>query len=337
MKKINLYFLLVLLALFAGCKKSDDDDDRTGDWTRKADFEGVPRNAAFSFTIGTYSYVGTGYDGDDRLTDMWMYDSTKNTWYQMAAFPGKARSNAVAFAVNGKGYVGTGYDGDNALNDFYEYDPTTNTWKQVADMPIAGRYNAVAFTIGNMGYVGTGRDGDDKDQADFYSYDPTSNAWTKTVSIGVKRSGAFAFVIDGKAYVGGGINNGSYETQFYEFEPARGTWIEKRDLNRSDDDDNDDDNDDDDYNLSRAYASCFVIGSNGYLTGGTNGGSILNTYRYDVADDFWVEVDAFEGSARQYAASFTAGGKGFVVTGSNGASRYDDNWMFDPTVSDDED
>jgi N-acetylneuraminic acid mutarotase len=335
MKKINLYFLVVLLALFAGCKKSDDDDDKTGDWTRKADFEGTPRNAAFSFTAGDYAYVGTGYDGTDRLTDMWRYDSSTTTWYKMADFPGKARSNAVAFTINGKGYAGSGYDGDVALSDFYEYDPTTNTWKQIADLPAAGRYNAVAFAIGNIGYVGTGRDSDEKDQADFYSYDPSLNSWTKISSLGVKRSGAFAFVIGSKAFVGGGINNGSYEVQFYEFEPARATWVEKRDLNRSDDDDNDDDNDD--YNLTRAYAASFVIGNYAYITGGTNGGSLLDAWKYDLDNDNWIQVDDFEGSARQYAVGFTLGAKGYVATGGYGSTRYDDNWSFDPSVSDDED
>ena len=80
-----------------------------------------------------------------------------------------------------------------------------------------------------------------------------------------------------------------------------------------------------------------MIGSSGYLTGGTNGGALLDAWRYDVGDDNWVQVDDFEGSARQYAVAFELGSKGYVTTGSYGSTRYDDNWSFDPTVNDDED
>lgn len=338
MKQINLYFLFLLLSVFAGCKKDDDDDDRTGDWIRKSDFGGVPRTGAFVFTIGDNAYVGTGYDGDVHLSDVWMYDGNKNTWVRKAIFPGAARSNAVAFTINGKGYVGTGYDGDVGLKDFWEYSPDTDSWRQIADLPIvSGRYGAVAFTLNNFGYVGTGKDNDDKDQPDFYKYDPSTNQWNIITSIGIKRSGAFAFVVDGKAYVGGGINNGQYTPEFYEYNAADDTWIEKRDLNRADDDDNDDDNDDDDYNLQRQYSMTFVIGNDAYITGGSSGYILNDTWKYNTATDIWTEVDAFEGSSRQYAVAFTVKGKGFVTTGSNGSLRFDDNWMFDPTLSDDED
>ncbi|GGH14248.1 Kelch repeat-containing protein [Mucilaginibacter phyllosphaerae] len=336
MKKTNFYLILLFSVLVLGCKK-DDDDDLSGNWTRSTDFEGVPRNGAIGFTISDFAYVGTGYDGDDRLKDMWKFDPDKKTWFKLADFPGKARSNAVAFSINDKGYVGCGYDGDDALKDFWEYNPATDTWRQIADFPTTqGRYDAVAFAVGSKGYVGTGKDNDDKDQQDFYSYDAGSNQWQKINSIGIKRSGAFALVINGVAYVGGGTNNGSYASEFYMFDQQSGAWVEKKDLNRADDDDNDDDSDDDDYNISRENTMAFAIADKGYITCGQSSGAKNDTWRYDVNKDLWTEVDAFEGANREYGVAFSLKGLGYVTTGNNGSNRLDDTWLFDPNSSDDD-
>jgi N-acetylneuraminic acid mutarotase len=336
-KGLTIYLILLSLTLVTSCAKDDDDEDKTGDWVRQADFEGIPRSASFVFSVGDQAYVGAGFDGDDRLSDMWMYDGNKNTWYSMAPFPGKARSNAVAFTINGKGYAGSGYDGNVALKDFWEYTPETNSWKQISDLPTAsGRYDAVGFSLLDKGYVGSGKDNDQKDQSDFYRYDAQTDTWEKIESLPIKRSGAFSFVIGSYGYIGGGTNNSLNTDNFYAYDPQSESWITKRDLNRSDDDDNSDDSDDDDYNLSRAYASSFVIGRDGYITGGVTSYALNDTWRYDVNQDKWFEVDAFEGANRQYAVSFSVKDKGFVATGANGTARYDDTWKFDPDLSDDD-
>ena len=96
-----------------------------GNWKELSDFEGVIRSGAVSFAIGDKGYVATGYDGFDRLNDLWEFDVEKNFWVQKADFPGAARNAAVAFSVGGKGYLGTGYNGSDELKDFWEYDPVS--------------------------------------------------------------------------------------------------------------------------------------------------------------------------------------------------------------------
>ncbi|WP_177183919.1 kelch repeat-containing protein [Mucilaginibacter sp. OK283] len=334
--KRSIYWIMLLFTTLVGCKKEDSDKD--GAWSRSADFEGEPRNGAFVFTIDNKAYVGTGYDGDDRFNDVWMFDGDKKTWYPMAVFPGKARSNGVAFTINEKGYFGTGYDGDTALKDFWEYTPSTNSWRKIADMPInVGRYDAVAFSLNNKGYVGTGKDNDSKEQSDFYSYDPNTDTWKKENSLTVKRSGAFTFTVNGNVYVGGGTNNGSYTPELYEFNPVDGSWIIKRDLNRFDDDDNDEKNDDDNYDLSRSNTMAFTIGGNGYITCGMKYSALNDTWRYDPVKDFWTQVDTFEGTNRAYGVAFTIKNLAYVTTGNNGSTRLDDTWVFDPNAVDDDD
>src|SRR5882762_9853129 len=139
MQKIKTHFktviiLLSLGAVISSCSKdSSTSSDLVGDWKRSSEFEGVGRTEAVTFTIGDKVYVGSGYDGTNRLKDFWQYDQSTETWLRKADFPGIERNSAVAFVVNGKGYVGTGSDGINKLKDFWQYDPATNTWTQIAD------------------------------------------------------------------------------------------------------------------------------------------------------------------------------------------------------------
>src|SRR6218665_885842 len=195
--KASALFTLILLA--GAFDNNSSQKDKLGDWVKKSDFEGVGRSGAVTFTIGERVFIGTGFDGTNRLTDFWEYDATKNTWYKRKPFLGIGRNSAVAFSANGKGYVGTGFDGTNRLKDFYEYDPATDNWRQVADFTGSARYGAVAMSIGNKGYIGSGYDGNDL--KDWWEFTPPVDeldlgSWTQKVSIGgSKRSNAFAFVI----------------------------------------------------------------------------------------------------------------------------------------------
>ena len=162
----------MLVILVSGCASdSTTDTELVGNWIELSDFEGVPRSDAVAFVVNGKGYVGTGYDGEDRLNDFWEYDPQLNNWTQKADFPGAARNGAVGFGTVTKGYLGTGYDGVNKLMDFWEYDPATDTWDTVAVFGGTARYGAVAFSINNMGYVGTGFDGNAlKDLYQFSAY-----------------------------------------------------------------------------------------------------------------------------------------------------------------------
>jgi len=101
-------------------------DPITDIWTQKADFAGIGRNAASSFSIGSKGYIGLGLNGV-LLNDFWEYDQLSNTWTEKADFPGTKRYQAVGFSINGKGYFGTGWATDGLKNDFWEYTPDSTT------------------------------------------------------------------------------------------------------------------------------------------------------------------------------------------------------------------
>lgn len=336
MKKLSIKAVVLTVALtpflfsLTSCSKSSDDDssDILGDWSRASDFEGVARTEAVSFTIGDNAYVGSGYDGTNRLSDYWSLDPTTGTWTQKADMPGAARSSAVAFTVNGKGYVGTGYDGLDKLKDLYEYDPSLNSWTRKTDFPAAARYEATGFAIGDKGYITCGFDGNYL--KDLWEYDPSTDQWTQKASLGgTKRSSAQVFVINNYAYVVGGINNGDYPNDFWKYDPSSNNWTQQRSITNISSDSYDDNYSD----ITRSNASAFVMNNKGYLVCGEKNGVLTTVWQYNPVDDTWESRTALEASARSGAIGFTVKGSGYITTGSNSSYRFDDLWKFNPDAA----
>lgn len=342
MKQIKITTALIALVgfvMFTACSSSDDDETNQGNWTKVTPFKGVKRSGAFSFTIGTKVFVGTGYDGDDYWNDVYGFDINNGYWESIAEFPGTPRERAVAFSVGGKGYVGLGYNRDadtEELRDFWVYDPATNTWDSLGLFGGSARYSAVAFSIGEYGYVGTGYDGDNTN-SDFWQYDPSGNTWKEIVSYpGDKLESALAFVINGKGYIGAGWDNGLHNLDFWEFIPGTDggnpTWTK-----RSPDDD---ESDYDEFKLAmyRHDAVAVTVGNNAYIIGGVSStGAIDKTvYVFDATTYDWDDRTSFEGSARSLAVGYVLNDRIFVGTGQNGTSRYDDIWEFKPNEEYDE-
>jgi N-acetylneuraminic acid mutarotase len=319
-----------ILMIMVSCKKDNDDDtvDLVGNWVEVSDFEGLPRTDAVAFTINGKGYVGTGFDGEDRLSDFWEYDPVKNTWTKKKDFPGAARSGAVSFSIGSKGYIGTGYDGMKKLKDFWEYNSETNTWDSIDAFGGSARYGAIAFTINNKGYVGTGYDG--YYLKDFWEYDPEKTAgsrWTQKVSVGgSKRKDAVGFVINGKGYVCNGIDNGSYESDFWEYDPATDVWTAKRSISNLSDDTYDDD-----YTSIRGISkTAYTINGKGYIATGGEGTVGSTVWEYNPSDDSWKQKTSFEGTQRVEAVSFAIGDRAYVTTGRSSSYYFDDIWAFDP-------
>ncbi len=326
---LTLLALCGALALSSCDFVSSEDDPDLGDWTEVSSFEGVPRSSAVAFSIGDLGYITTGSDGDDPLSDLWSYDPDLNFWTQRASLPGPPRSAAVAFTLDGRGYVGTGYNGDVAgdyLGDVWAYDPAANEWAAVADFGGGPRYGAVAFALGGRGYVGTGNN--DNNLKDLWAYDPGADAWTQVVSLpGDKRVNGAAFVVGDRAYVGFGRNNGVLESDFWSFDGQ--AWTELAGL--------DEDENGEDRLLPRVNTAAFAVGGRGYVVSGENGSLLGDVWEYDPATDAWEQFAAYDGPARYDAVAFVTSGQAYVGTGTSGSSRYDDVWVFDPSVENDDD
>lgn len=333
-QRLFIFFALIFPLVIASCSSSDDD--LVGNWVEVSDFGGVARSGAVCFVIDNVAYVGTGYDGTDRLTDFWKYiyiSDSNNYWVRIADFPGEARNLGVAFAVDGKGYVGLGSNditksptGREYFNDFFCYDPATDSWSQIADFGGSARFGAVGFAIGGNGYAGTGYD--KNYQMDIYKYNPNTNTWTEAASIpGKKREGASVFTYNDKVYLVGGLNNGENVNDFFYFDYTTESWTALRKIQNVSDESYDDD-----YNIMRDYGVAFVMGDRAYYTTGrTNGGAVRDdTWEYNFATDWWDEKTGFERYARYQAVGFSIFDRGFVGTGQSVQYRFDNFGEFFP-------
>src|SRR3990172_2170902 len=225
----------ILLLSIPACEEEEDEEeeDLIGNWIKLSDFEGVARTDAVAFTIGNKAYVGTGYDGSNRLNDFWEYDPQLNNWTRKADFPGIPRNGAVGFGTDSKGYIGTGFDGTNRLNDFWEYDPTIDQWvkkRSIADVTeedydddytsITGT-NKVAFSINGKGYIATGGAGTAGTAV--WEYNPVSDSWVQKTSLEASgRVEAIGFSIGDLGYVTTGRNSGYYFDDLWGFQPNSG-------------------------------------------------------------------------------------------------------------------
>jgi len=323
LKKGILFAALFSSLFFISCSNDDDDDDLIGNWIKKSAFDGPARSSATSFVIGDYAYIAAGYTGDVYLKDLWAYNSNGDYWEQKADFTGVGRSSASSFTLNNKGYVGLGYDGTNKLKDFYQYDPSSNSWNQKTDFAGTARYAAVGFQVGGKAYFGTGYDGNYL--KDFYQYDDQANTWTLVNGFsGNKRRNATVFIIADKAYLGTGVNNGVYQEDFWEFDPAADVWTRKRDIDKDTDDDY---TYNDEYAITRSNASSFTMSGLGYVVGGEN---IKTVWEYNPTTDLWVERTPLEGATRTDAVGFAINNRGFLMLGRIGSTYFDDAWEFKP-------
>ncbi len=292
------YLLYLFFLYFLNCSETYS----AFAWSRKADFGGGIRDAAFGFSIGNFGYAGTGRNPSDKV-DFWEYDPANNQWTQKSDYPGQGRYGLVGFSINGYGYAGTGWSstggGGNQYNDFWQYSPISNVWSQKSDFGGSPRYSAVGFSIGNKGYVGLGFT---PMKSDFWEYEPSNDTWTQKLNFPHAREGSVGFGIGNKGYVGMGYNlPGINYGDLYEYDPINDTWTPKSSLPGS----------------TRRAPAVFVIGNYSYVGMGYNDTSYLTDfYKYDPIVDQWSTVASIGGIPRYWTFSFGIGNYGYVGVGS---------------------
>ena len=288
---------------------------------QKANFPGVARSNAVSFSVGTKVYIGLGFnDADFPVRDFWEWDQETDTWTKKADFPGNGRSQAVGFSIGTKGYIGTGqiFGTYNVTNEFWEYDPVKNTWTMKSSLPAtAARAYAVGFSIGNKGYIGAGNGGND-----FWEWDQETDTWTRKADFPANaRIEAIGFSIGNKGYIGTGesIDDNDYFTvykDFWEWDQATNVWIKRTDFP----------------GIARSEAVGFSIGNKGYIGTGMSGFDIdKDFWEWDQATDSWTKKTDVPGVGRYGAVGVSTRDKGYIGIGI-GDGFNNSFWEFDPTL-----
>jgi len=213
-------------------------DPDTDSWTQKDDYKGGARYGAVAFSIGSYGYVGTGYD-DNYLKDFYRFDPTAASgqqWEIVNGYGGTKRRYGTAFVINDVAYFCCGDDNGGKASDFWKFDGTT--WTRLRDIQddddaddyddstnddyTIVRTNAVSFVINGKGYVATGITSSLR--TDYWVYDPDTDLWYGdsdddfTAFGGTSREMAVSFSTGTRGFVLTGTN-GSYFEDMWELLP----------------------------------------------------------------------------------------------------------------------
>lgn len=298
---------------------------------------------------GDKAYLGlgcreSGFCFQNTLTRAYLqFDPSQDggTWSPLAQYgSGVAPANAVSFVIRDSVFVL--YGGFQAINPdgvlynlllggFWKYLPNTGQWlkpPQPQTSIFPGRASGVAFVLNNRAYVGTGfyEDPDFNDfyLNDFWEYNPNTGKWRPVASLPVRFDGtehsdwgryeAASFVLNDKAYVGGGSDGEQRNLRdFWEFVPPTndtdlGSWKFIGYFNGK----------------GRIEAAAFSIGEKGYYGLGYHFAEGTEPYAYylddwwefdPTASEPWRQRTSFQGGRRSRVLGFGIGGFGYAGGG----------------------
>jgi N-acetylneuraminic acid mutarotase len=197
----------------------------TNSWQSRADFPGAKRYWGVGFAIGDMGYIGTGYDGNNNMSDFYKYNPNSDSWSPATALKDKRRQ-ATAFVIGDSAYVVAGTSTASSTDRMYVYSASNDIWNEKAritnvtdetfddDYTTIARYGAVAFVIKNKAYLATGSN------ATTWEYDPINDRWTeKTAFDGASRTSAVGFSVLGRGFLGLGYSASTNLEDLYEFLP----------------------------------------------------------------------------------------------------------------------
>jgi hypothetical protein len=191
----------------------------------------------------------------------------------------------------------------------------------------------------------------------FFTSAYTQYNWVRKADFGgTGRQAAVSFSIDGKGYLGVGINTSGDLFDFWQYDPATNTWTQVASFPGSDavkgtaftignkayvalgtsasatdfwEYDPQTNTWTKKANLPcnnyRSFATGFSIGNKGYIATGDN---LNDLWEYDTATDVWTRKADYPGSGRSGCIGFSVGNKGYV-----GAGGFSDFWEYDPAAN----
>ena len=173
---------------------------------------------------------------------------------------------------------------------------------------------AAAFSFGTKGYIVAGATAND-----MYVYDTITNMWTNDGPVPAAMGHAFSmfFSLNGKGYVVGGDTSGVPVSTVFRYDPANTTnpWTQLNDFGGG----------------IRDAGFAFVINDTAYVGSGFDGAAMhSDLWRYDEANDAWVQVTASLPTALIFPASFVIDNKAYVLSGgtTGGVNETNQMWQF---------
>jgi len=286
-----------------------------------------------SFSVNGNGYIGLFDTADSSY--FWKYLPATDTWVNIPNMPGpKQVTYASGFAIDNSFYVVGGANSSlkNLYRGVYEYNTINGKWTTKNVFPDSGRMFGFGVSVGSKGYFGLGTTSSTSDSGFdqyFYSYDPVLDHWTRLADFpGTPRSFAFAFTLNNKILVGGGLKTDYGQlNDLWEYDPIQNSWVL---LNNS----------------MNAFPNgisstvAFTIQNEAYLVGGTLGNTSTfskSIYTYDKVNKDFVasaENDLPITIGLGQACAFSLNDKGYVIGGWNNLNvwGYKNVYQFSPTT-----
>jgi len=150
----------------------------------------------------------------------------------------------------------------------------------------------------------------------------SQGTWTQSANFGgIPRSGAIAFSIGTKGYVGAGTDLVNFYKDFWQWDQATNVWTQKANY----------------VGQGLAFPVGFAIGNKGYAGTGvvaSYGTPQKDFWEYDPVANIWSQKASVGGIARWHAVGFSIGNKGYIGTGLDIASQpLQDFWEYDPAIN----
>ncbi|HIP36476.1 MAG TPA: T9SS type A sorting domain-containing protein [Crocinitomix sp.] len=161
------------------------------------------------------------------------------------------------------------------------------------------------------------------------SYGQTENYWIKKTDFaGLKRERAVSFSINGKGYVGTGVDTTEMvRRDFWSYDPTLNTWTQVADFG----------------GIARRNAIAFAINNKGYVGTGMShaesalGSTLADLWEYDPDLNTWIQKANFPANFGQgiyFATAFAVNNKAYICGGKRGPADYtDEMWEYNPLTN----
>ncbi len=287
-------------------------------WEQMESVPAAGRYWAAATGNSTHGYAGGGrlqFSGtNNTVADMYAYELATDTWTTIPDYPGGVREGMDAFTIGERIFFAFGSPFIQFTRTVYEYLPLTNSWVQHEDVPGIGFAYSHGFVVGDTYYIGP-----ENGTNNVYAFNGSTNSWSTVASFpGEDRRAQCAFSANGMGYLGmgAGVFSGVYG-DWWEYDPIADGWTQVADIFPVSD-----------------QSSATAVENVGYVfnVGGSGGGKQL--FRYDGANDEWIQDAILPTDRIANGSLFSIGTKGFLVFGQSITSggNFSSNalWQFTP-------
>ncbi len=298
MKPIILYSVLLLLLSLFSCSKNDNPS---------ATIEVVRVTPSTARINSTVKVIGKGYknllaaDSSAQfkifIADVRCDAAVINDTLIEVFIPSNAKSGTVCVEWNAKRYCASSPFTISPANGIQ------NTFQRLPDYPGKKNRPSTMFSINGFVYIGFD---------DFWKFDVEQHIWQRVADMPEWASRTTSFVIDGKAYVFGGItaSAGNGASTLYCYDPKANTWTKKASMPAT----------------GRMDALSFVHNNKAYVLGGYevfNNPVSQQCWTYDPQTDTWTRLSDLPAAVEIEGHAYRIGNLFYIPTTSFETIEFD--------------